>query len=45
LGLTIILLAFTLYQVMPIASSVGDLGELSDKLDAIMKALGVVGGR
>jgi len=45
LGLTIILLAFTLYQVMPIASSIGDLGELSDKLDAIMKALGVVGGR
>ena len=45
LGLTIILLAFTLYQVMPIASSIGDLGELSDKLDAIMKALGVVGGQ
>ena len=45
LGLTIILLAFTLYQIMPIVSSIGDLGDLSDKLDAIMKALGVVGGQ
>ena len=45
LGLIIILLAFTLYQIMPIVSSIGDLGELSDKLDAIMKALGVVGGQ
>jgi len=45
LGLVIILLAFTLFQIMPIVSSIGDLGELSDKLDTIMKALGVVGGQ
>jgi len=45
LGLIIILLAFTIYQIMPIVSSIGDLGELSDKLDTIMKALGVVGGQ
>jgi len=42
LGLITILLAVTLYQIMPIVSSIGD---LSDKLDAIMKALGVVGGQ
>ncbi len=45
LGLVIILLAVTLYMIMPIVSSIGDLGDLSDKLDAIMKALGVVGGQ
>ena len=44
LGLIIILLAFTLYQIMPVMSSIGDIGDLSDKLDAIMKALGVVTG-
>ena len=44
LGLITILLAFTLYQIMPIVSSIGDLGDLSDKLDAIMRALGVVAG-
>jgi len=44
LGLITILLAFTLYQIMPIVSSIGDLGSLSDKLDAIMKALGVLTG-
>ncbi len=44
LGLILILLAVTLYQIMPIMSSIGDLGNLSDKLDAIMKALGVAGG-
>jgi len=42
LGLIIILLAVTLFQIMPIVSSIGD---LSDKLDAIMKASGVVGGQ
>lgn len=45
LGLTIILLGFTLFQIMPIVSSIGDLGDLSDKLDAIMKALGIAGGQ
>ena len=44
LGLITVLLAFTLYQIMPIVSSIGDLGGLSDKLDAIMKALGVATG-
>ena len=43
LGLIIILLAVTLYMIMPIVSSIGDLGVVSDKLDAIMNALGVTG--
>ena len=45
LGLITILLAVTLYMIVPIVSSIGDLGNVSDKLDAIMKALGVVGGQ
>jgi len=40
LGLIIILLAFTAYQVM----ALGNIGDNTDKLDAIMKALGVVTG-
>lgn len=45
LGLITILLVVTLYMIMPIVSSIGDLGDVSDKLDAIMDALGVVGGQ
>ena len=43
-GLILILLAYTLYQIMPIVSSIGDLSNVSNKLDAIMKSLGITGG-
>ena len=44
IGVVIGILVFIAYQIIPVLSSIGELGEVSDKLDAIMKALGVVGG-
>lgn len=48
LGLIIILLAVTLYLIMPLASSTVDLGGLTDKLDTILEAIrlsGATGGQ
>ncbi len=43
LGLIIILLAVTLYLIMPIVTAMGDLGGLSDRLDTILEAIRLSG--
>lgn len=44
IGVVIGILVFIAFQIMPALSSIEELGDVSDKLDAIMRSLGLVTG-